>query len=419
VEVPDALSPTNPVFTLPSAAVPGPGDIVADADFGTTQRRVTATLSLRHEYAKFDPFNTDQSLMLLMYIPDGAWRVYRTASVPYDTAPQLAATVDLEEPRWDPADANLLWGSREFQILKLDVRQPDQPVVVKDFAQDAAIKPILDANPDLFHITMYNEGETSTDKRYWALALQGTQDEYRARYLFTWDRVTDTVLGTYTLPLNESDIDWVGMSPKGNWVLIGGLDTNGGQLAGLTMANRALTQFHRLDFSTAHADVGLDINGNEVVVMQNVRTDYVDLIPIDLDTQPILDSGGSYAGTNRTPLIRLYYASDANGLNSGIHLSCNYPGYCLTSTVLDRGLSAQNWLDRKIVLTKLDPAHPRTFYLAHVYGVRGEYWEETQATIANNGARVVWTTNWGQEVGRIPERVWDMQTSLPANWMIP
>ncbi len=419
VEVPDALSPTNPQFALPATAAPGPGDIVADADFGTTQRRITATLGMRHEYAKFDPFNADQSLMLQMYIPDGSWRVYRTVSAPYDTDAQLAATVDMEEPRWDPADPNLLWGTRDFQILKLDIRQPNLPEVVKDFAQDGTIKPILDAHADLYHITMYNEGESSTDKRYWALALQGSQDEYRARHLFTWDRLTGNVLGTYTLPLSQSDIDWVGMSPKGNWVLIGGLDTNAAPLTGLTMANRELTQFHRLDFSTAHADVGLDVNGNEVLVMQNVRTDYVDLVPIDLATQPILEPGGSYTGTNRTPLIRLYYASDANGLNSGIHLSCNYPGYCVVSTVLDQGLPAQNWLDRKIVITKLDPAHPRSFYLAHVYGTRGEYWEETQATIANNGSRVVWSTNWNQNVGHIPERVYDMQTSLPANWMIP
>lgn len=420
VEVPDALSPDNPVWSLPSAPAPGPGDMVENTDFGTTQRRVTATLGLRHEYAKFDPFNASQSLVLLMYIPDGAWRVYRTASVPYDTAAQLTATVDLEEPRWDPVDPNMLWGTRDFQIVKVDVRHPGQPETVKDFAQDSTIKPILDAHPDLYHITMNNEGKSSTDKRYWAFSLQGSQDNYRARYLFTWDRVSDTVPGMHPLPLGQSNIDWVGMSPKGNWVLIGGLDDNAAPLTGLTMANRELTQFHRLDFSTAHADVGLDVNGTEVVVMQNVRTDHVDLIPIDTGTQPIIGIDGSYAGTNRTPLIRLYYAgSDSNGLNSGIHLSCNHPGYCVVSTAIDQGLPAQNWLDRKIVITKLDPTHPRTFYLAQVYGTRGEYWEETQATIANNGAKVVWATNWSKDVGQIPERVWDMQTVLPEGWVIP
>lgn len=29
-----------------------------------------------------------------------------------------------------------------------------------------------------------------------------------------------------------------------------------------------------------------------------------------------------------------------------------------------------------------------------------EYWEETHATISNDGARVVWADNWGQSVGQ-------------------
>ena len=73
-------------------------------------------------------------------------------------------------------------------------------------------------------------------------------------------------------------------------MLIGGSFDNGGNLAGLTMANKELTQFHRLDYNTVHADVGFDSDGNEVVVMQNTQTDYIDLIPIDLNTAPILDT---------------------------------------------------------------------------------------------------------------------------------
>ena len=86
------------------------------------------------------------------------------------------------------------------------------------------------------------------------------------------------------------------MSPLGNWVLVGGDSYNGGNLVGLTMANKELTQFHRLDYATAHSDVGLDVNGAEVIVMQNVRTDYIDLIPIDWNTQPILEVGGRLRG---------------------------------------------------------------------------------------------------------------------------
>ncbi len=414
LQVPDPLSGDNPTYKLTAQDVPQPGAAVADVPFGTQQVRVTQTVGLRHEYSRHDPFNRDQSLVLLMHLPSGEQRVYRTQSRPYDQPANLVRTVDFEEPRWDPNDASLLWGTQGFRILTLNA-QTGSSAVIKDFAQDATIGPLLAANPDLYRITMRDEGETSSDKRYWAFMLQGTRDDYRPRYIFCWDRQTNQVLGLYAVPVSQADIDWVGMSPLGNWVLIGGSDTNAGNLAGLVMANRQLTTFHRLDFATGHADVGLDSQGNEVVVMQNVRTDYIDLIPLSADTQPILAAGGSYAGTNRVPLIRLHYVSDSPiACHSGVHISCNMPGYCVVSTYIEPGVAEQNWLDRSIVLVKLNRAAPRVYYLAKVYGTTGAYWEETHATIARDGSRVLWATNWSQDTAR--ERVWDMELTMPPNW---
>lgn len=414
VEVPNPLSGENPAYKLTPAGVPAPGASVTDARLGTTQTRVVQTERLRHEYSRLDPFNKDQSMILLMYFPEGDWRVYRTATVPYDQSGNLVTTLDMEEPRWDPTDPNLIWGNREFRIVRVNV-QTKETTVIKDFSQDATIAPILKAHPDLYRITMKDEGESLMDKRFWVYEIQGSQEDYRARYLFTWDRQEDKILGMYTIPANQSDIDWVGMSPKGNWVLIGGDASSVGNLAGLTMANKELTQFHRINFDTAHSDVGLDTAGNEVIVMQNNRTDYIDLIPIDLTTQPILENGGSYAGTNHVPLVRLFCSSDSPvGLNSGVHISCNFPGYCVVSTYIEPGLAEQNWLDRSIVLVKLDRAHPRAFYLSKVYGTRGAYWEETQASMTCDGRKIVWATNWNQHVG--DERVWDVQLNMPDKW---
>jgi hypothetical protein len=413
VEVPDPLSGENPVFRTGDVPAPAAGGSVADADFGTTQTRVTETLGVRHEYSRHDPFNADRSLILLQDVSGGDWRVYRTRSIPYDAAANLVRAVDVEEPRWDPSRPSLLWGSRDFRIETLDV-ETGESTVVKDFSRDPAVAPTLTQNPDLYRITMKDEGESSNDKRYWAFLIQGSADDYRARYIVTWDRHADRVLGLHPIAANQSEIDWVGMSWKGSWVLIGGSENNADPLTGLVIANRELTEFHRVDWATAHADIALDNQGNEVVVMQNVRTDFVDLIPLDLATRPILDSGGSYEGTNRTPLVRLYYSSSSSGLGSGIHVSCNTPGYCAVSTYIAPGLPEQNWLDRKIILVKLDRTHPRAYYLAKVYGTRAEYWEETQASISNDGTRVVFATNWNLSVGA--ERVWVMEIDLPAGW---
>jgi hypothetical protein len=57
---------------------------------------------------------------------------------------------------------------------------------------------------------------------------------------------------------------------------------------------------------------------------------------------------------------------------------------------------------------------PRAFYLAKVYNTTGSYWEETHATITTDGSRVIWATNWGQNVGQ--EEIFLMQLDMPPNW---
>lgn len=414
VEVPDPLSGDNPVYQSVTTGVPAAGASVTDAAFGIAQTRVVQTEGLRHEYSRIDPFNSDGSLILLLYTSAGEWRVYRTDSLPYDQSGNLIRTLDVAEPRWDPSDANLIWGLRDFQILTINV-QTGVETVVKDFTQDSTIAPILTANPDLYRITMKDEGESSTDKRYWAFMLQGTADDYRPRYLLTWDRQQDLLLGTWTIPLDESRIDWVGMSPLGNWVVIGADWDNGGGKAGMVIADRQFAQFHQLDYDAGHSDVGLDSEGNEVIVLQSNRTDSVDMLPLSPNTEPV-DTGESYEGTGRVQVIRLFYDSSSPlGLNSGIHISCNAPGWCVVSTFTEPGMSEQNWLDRTITLVRLDQSHPRVFYLAKVYGTAGAYWEETQASITHDGSRVVWSTNWNQNVGQ--ERVWLMELEIPYEAM--
>jgi len=136
------------------------------------------------------------------------------------------------------------------------------------------------------------------------------------------------------------------------------------------------------------------------------------MLPLSPDTRPV-DTGASYAGTGRTPLIRLFYDSASPlGLSGGIHISCNAPGWCVVSTFTEPGLSEQNWLDRTITLVRLDRDRPRVFYLAKVHGTAGAYWEETQASITRDASRVVWATNWSRHVGE--ERVWLMQLDVPA-----
>ncbi len=414
VEVADPSSGKNKKYTLISKNVPAAGRTFKDKYFKTLITRVTKRSGIRHEYSRHDPFNSDHSLIMLHFPLTGETRVYRTKLIPYEKKENLVIGLELEEPRWDSENPYLVWGFSGFKIIRLNVNNGKEEVI-KDFSKDKKIKPLLENEPDLFQISMQDEGESSKDKNYWAFAIQGSNDDYRLRYLISWDRKNDKILGIYKVPKSQAAIDWVGMSTKGNWVLIGVDAENGKNLTGLTLANKELTKFHRLDYTVAHSDIGLDIEGNEVIVMQNTKTDYIDMIPLEWQTKPILNEGQSYKGTKRIPLVRLYYNSDSPyGFNSGIHISCNYPGYAVISTFIEPGLKEKNWLDRSIILVKLDRERPRVFYLAKVYNTTQEYWEETQASISSDGSKIVWASNWNQYVGK--EQVLLMQLDLIEGW---
>jgi len=416
IRVPNPLSGENPLYPLKAMSTPGIGKPFKDHHFSTKLTRVTQINGIngRHEYSRFDPFNSDKSMIVLLD-DSGDYNVYKTNSMPYNSQNNFVRqTNNIEDPRWDNDSPNLMWGLTDFKIVRDNITTGSRETI-KNFAADAAIKPIIDVEPDIYRVTMRQEGEASHDRRFWALILQGTRDDYRPRYIFCWDRQDDKIIGIYSIPAGESEIDWVGMSFNGNWVLIGGMSDNSGNLQGLTMANKQLTQFHRIDYTTAHADVGLDINGNEVIVMQNTRTDYIDLIPLDLKTKPILEPGESYEGTNRIPLVRLYYANESpHGFSAGVHISCNTPGYCVVSTHITADDEDKNWLDRVHIVIKLDPNNPRAFYLAKVYNTCREYWEETHGTITKDGSRIVWASNWNQDVGS--EKMFLMQLDMPPNW---
>jgi hypothetical protein len=416
VEVPRPLEGDNPRCLEPSLQFPQVGVAFKDPCYGTRLTRVTDVDGVRgrHEYSRFDPFNCDRTLIVLL-LDTGDYAIYETSSFPYNQpANRVFQTNGIEDPRWDNDDPHLLWGLAGFLVVRDDVISGER-TVIKDFAADPHIAPILASEPDLCRITMLQEGEASADRRYWAFVLQGSRDDYRPRWLFCWERTNDLVLGVYGIAKEEADIDWVGMSWNGNWVLVGGLTENGGNLKGMTIANRSLTRFQRIDYTTSHADVGLDAQGREVLVMQNSRTDFVDLIPLSWDTRPILDAGGSYAGSGHVPLLRLYYAGDSPiGFNSGVHVSCNTPGYCLVSTNMAKNMPEQNWLDRSNVLVRLDPANPRVFMLSKIFNTTEAYFEETHGAMARDGSRIVWASNWNQNIGQ--EKMCLLQLDMPVNW---
>ena len=425
LEVPDPLSGDNLRYPLLPRVAPLPGESFFDLRFGTVLTRTVQGNPLIHEYSKFDPFNRDQS-MVILHTGDQNWRLYHTTPLPYDQSGNLVSTdLGLQELRWDPQDPKLLWAldGENFSIVTL---KPETGVrtVIKNFRTDPLLGPIINADPGLWRLTTREEGEASMDLRYWGLLLQGGDAyEYRNVSVFCYDRVANQVLGYYRFtPAQGEAVDWAGMSPKGTWVVLAG-DVLHGQEGGLTIADKEFKKFYLIGQNIGHNDSTLDSRGREVMVAQNGGTDYVDLIPLDPNTRPV-PTPGDYPGSGVTRLLRLYYDDTSPlGLKSGIHVSCNYPGFAVISPYIAPGLPEQNWLDHTLTLVRLDPAHPRAFYLAKVYNLTGEfpdgrnYWEETHGAITRDGARIVWSDNWGAPGPDLAHNQgFLVQLDLPPNW---
>ena len=410
-QVPDPLSLDNPVYPLIDKKVPSPGKSFYDLYFGTVLTRMTRRRGLRHEYSRFDPFNANHSLLLMTYQNTGRWWIYRTTPLPCDRPANLVMTLSSQttELRWDRNLSNIIWGLRDFKIIKIDV-ETRKETVVKDFAKDKTLAPIIRAETDLFRITTKKEGEASLNNRFWALCLQGQNEDGRLRHIFTWDQQKNKILGVFKLSREEAElIDWVGMSPLGKRVLILGRPASGRILSGLNMADKKFRKFYKLTNRHGHSDVGLDDKGREVIVMVNTCTGYVDLIPLDFTSKPV-KTLGDYEGNGIRPLIQLTSSTRS------IHISCNYPGYCVVSTFCPPDVQEDNWLDRMIAMVKLDREKPSAYYLAKLYNSRGpgEYVAETKASISNDGTRIVWTDNWSLNVGE--EQTFIMQLTMPSAW---
>ncbi len=440
-QVPDPLSDTNPIYTQQSSGVPPLGTQFTESSFGLGVTRLTNDESVgsRHEYSRFDPYNKDRSMIILN--GDGGYSsVYNTQNYPYNAVTNKVTSlydfsnnvqIRVREARWDRTNTSKIWGLSDASIKTVNLSS-NTPVVsvIKDFSTENVLTQKLGSD---FTITMNNEGESSYDNRHWAFLAKsnaGSGSFKDKQVIFTWDNDSKQILGTYELSERErGNIDWVGMSPKGNHVLIGSLDynnPNANQIIGLAMANKdfsnfntgpdANKKFHRLNYDTAHADVGLDSNGNEVVIMQNTRTDHIDLIPIDpetvsINTVPLSTDPDPYIDSNRTKLVRLNYTSDDGGfdLYSGVHISGNFDGYALISTTAAPGNTEENWLEKVLLLVKLDPDadNPLAGYISKTYNTTGtvpnpprldgNFWEETHGTITNDGSKILWAANWDQD----------------------
>jgi hypothetical protein len=256
----------------PALAEPAPRAAFRDPVFGRCLARVTDRLrdkaepgGLKNEYSRVQSFNAGETRLLAMST-QGGWYLYNAQTL--QPLGQLSLGAD---PRWSAANADLIYFSEETRLMSYNLAT-QQTAVVHEFANDFP-------GQNLAAVWTRYEGSPSRDGRWWGLMAED-QDWLTAALLvydLTENRVTAT-LDTRGWPADAREMDSVTISPSGNYFLVYmDLYCEPGQLGtpanpcGLMVYDRNLQNGRGLLRIIGHSDTALDVQGNEVLVYQDIR----------------------------------------------------------------------------------------------------------------------------------------------------
>jgi len=347
---------------------------------------------MKNEYARVQSFNADDSLLIVRSI-DSFWYVYDVASLmPLGEVPVYV------EPRWDAQDPTLLYYTDETRLTSYDLRTGEINVI-RDFADDFP-------GVDLSAVWTRYEGSPSYDTRTWGLLANDSEwDPYA---FLIYDMQTDNLV-IREIPPGYS-IDNVTISPLGNYLLASfdeyceegqvGSDANP---CGFMVYDRNLENGRSLLRIIGHYDAMLDANGKEVILYQDIDTDYISMLD--------LESGAV------TPLFPIDFSHTAIGFHFSGRAS-DFPGWGLVSTHNGGYPTDQTWMDDSIIAVELKE-NGRVVRLAHTHSLYDEdmeqdYWAEPHASVNRDFTRIVFTSNWGSTG---TEEVDMYMSVLPDDWV--
>jgi hypothetical protein len=327
------------------------------------------------------------------------WYVYdaQTLGPPLDELPLMM------EPRWDSVDPHLIYylDMDERRLMVYNV-QTTALTEVHNFEEDFPGQTVA-------AVWTRHEGRPSRDRRYWGLMAE--DDDWIPVAFLVYDQQTDgvTIRDMRGVPGVADDVDHVTISPLGNHFLAAfdrycerGKLGDDADPCGLMVYDRDLTRGRGLLRIIGHYDVALDAQEREVVIYQDIDTDYISAL--DLETGAV------------TPLWAIDFSHTAIGLHfSG--LAYDRPGWTLVSTHDDES-TTYTWMDDQVFAVELKPGG-RVIRLAHTHSLVNDdleldYWAEPHAAANPDLTRVLFTSNWGRSGGGEVDM---FMIALPSNWL--
>jgi hypothetical protein len=375
-------------YLIPLAPPAGVGQTLVDPQYGCTVTKLTtfgefeAGEASHHNYSTITPFNADDSKVMLL-LDDASTLIVDTQGnvvVPIDSMP---ATNTNDTP-WDPHDPAVFYFTNDNQFLKGTI------------SGGAVTTSVLHEFTDYISVEAPDQEDLSDDGcKYW---LVGTPSDGGSPVGILYNLCIDTVISQdLVVGVKDSDTGWhkIQIFPSGKMLMTWnseGPDT--GQGTEIYNTDGTL-DWHVFD-SSAHADVGTDLQGREVLLQSageatslNGCTDpYFSITVIDINlrapTNCLLDG------------IPPWHVSYRDSPKGWVLLSMFDNGACPDFSCFVLPLDwASIWplYGEELLLVKVDGS--AAYRLAHHRSRSAEnYFAEPRAAISRDGKYILWDSNF-------------------------
>jgi hypothetical protein len=360
------------LVTMPSIPRPEYLTPVKDPTFGTTITRVSDQVAfgstlpeLRHIYAKNQPWNADESYIILNYsypaaLLDGrTYQFIRWVRQPYQSV-------------WSNVNPSYMYGTyaNTNQFVRLDIANGNAYTVLHTFSEYDKI------------FFGQGEGNLSINDRY--AALFGLKDG-RVDIL-VYDLLNDTVVSRKTQPsgttldVGKTAIGDMVMSQSGDYVIGTYSEEGSGDYQGVKLFDRSLNFLRQLSLSGGfHTDNCFDSSGSEVIVRQDYNSSAI--VSVQFST-----------GKETTIL-------PASNLNYSIHISCQNirrPGWAYISEFAGNPVVKKaNY--NEVFGVKLDVSGTVQRF-AHQHHSLNEAYERQPMGVPNHdGRKVLFASDWDNQ----------------------
>jgi len=380
---------------MPDVAKPVVFGTYVDPVFGTTVERITDGIAgglngIVPQYSKRQAWNADES-KLLLFSGDGVAMLCDGNNFSYI---KTLSGVGGEDVFWHPYDPDIIYYNADSILFSYDIVS-EVTSVVHVFSQYT-------------WANTRGEGNLSQDGRYYAVAGQqydnGTGDVI-FKDLVLFNLQTSAEVSIMALPQDSlSGFDWVSVSPLGSYVVVDYADEITGRYHGVEVYDSNFTFKWQKPLGAGHSDLGIDNNGDEILVMDCYNA----------DSNKTYIKKFRLSDGHETTLLEVSELFD-------LHISmrnetrkawCFISTFDYTGRLTDDSLS---WLpfEDEVFALKLDGSgdvqriahhHSRRYSPLTYDSDHSVYWAEPHATVSRYGKRIIWGSNWRQNM--------DMQNSV-------